>query len=244
MSQSGNKINMTDIQGKKYGQWIKKYPNQAVMYEGYFKDDHPVGEFKRFYENTSLKSLLIYSDDGKDANATLYHTNGHISAKGKYLNQKKEGKWQFFSEYIEGYLITEEYYSADMKNGPSIKYYTNNSIAEKINYVNNIKQGEWIQYYTDGKICLKSNYKDGKIDGKFEVWFENGKPEITGQYKNDKRDGSWNIYNTDGTIKYKLDYINGITDNRQIDLDGSDYLDSLEKNKGRIPDPEKTGSPW
>jgi hypothetical protein len=29
-----------------------------------------------------------------------------------------------------------------------------------------------------------------------------------------------------------------------MDLDLSDYLDSLEKNKDKRPDPEKTGEPW
>jgi hypothetical protein len=29
-----------------------------------------------------------------------------------------------------------------------------------------------------------------------------------------------------------------------MDIDESDYLDSLEKNKGKIADPEKTGVIW
>ena len=33
----------------------------------------------------------------------------------------------------------------------------------------------------------------------------------------------------------------GVTKDRQMDIDESDFLDSLEKNKGKIADPEKTG---
>jgi antitoxin component YwqK of YwqJK toxin-antitoxin module len=237
-SQTDTRINMTDQQGRKQGHWIKKYPNENIMYDGFFKDDHPVGEFQRYFENQSLKSQLIYSEDGKEANATIYHPNGNISSKGLYIDQMKEGKWQYFSAFTKNYLIAEEYYSKNLKNGPSVKFYPDSTIAEKLYYVNDIKQGEWIQYYPDSTVCLKTNYVNGKITGKFEVWSENGNIELSGQYKIDSKDGQWIIYNNDGTIKYKLEYIAGVAKDNQLDIDGSAFLDSLEKNKGRIADPE------
>ena len=33
----------------------------------------------------------------------------------------------------------------------------------------------------------------------------------------------------------------GATQDRRMDIDESDFLDSLENNKGKIADPEKTG---
>jgi antitoxin component YwqK of YwqJK toxin-antitoxin module len=239
--QSESKINMTDQHGLKQGHWIKKYPNEAILYDGYFKDNHPVGEFKRYSENQSLKSLLIYSEDGREAVATVYHPNGNISSKGTYIDQKKEGKWQFFSASVNGYLISEENYSGNQKTGLALKYYPDKKIAEKLTYSYDLKQGEWIQYYPSGAVFLKSKYLDGKLNGPFEVWFENGGIMYSGEYKNDSREGSWSIFNNDGTIKYKLEYKSGVTTNRQIDIDESEFLDSLEKNKGKIADPEKTG---
>jgi antitoxin component YwqK of YwqJK toxin-antitoxin module len=171
----------------------------------------------------------------------MYHPNGYISARGTFINQKKEGKWQFYSPFKNGCLVSEEYYSDNLKNGLSLKFYSDSTIAEKTTYVNDIKQGEWIQYYPSGALCLKSAYLNGKVNGKFEVWFENGRIEFSGQYKDDSRDGRWVIYKNDGTIKYELTYELGITHNRQIDIDESDFLDSLEKNKGKIVDPEKSG---
>lgn len=240
-SQTETKINITDQHGMKQGHWIKKYPGGNIMYDGFFKDDHPIGEFKRFYEDQSLKSVLIYSDDGKTATVTIYNTNGKINSKGTYLDQMREGKWQFFSAFTPGYLISEEYYSKNLRNGISVKFYPDSTIAEKLTFVNDMKQGEWTQYYPSGTISLKANYLDGKIDGKFEVWFPKGNIQFSGQYKNDSRDGLWIIYNSDGTVKYQLEYQDGVTKDRQMDIDESDFLDSLEKNKGNIPDPEKTG---
>jgi antitoxin component YwqK of YwqJK toxin-antitoxin module len=235
------KINQTDSQGKKQGHWIKKYPDKTIMYEGFFKDDHPVGEFKRYYEDKTLKSLLKYNINGTEVAAITYHPNGNIASKGKYINQKKEGKWQFFSAVTKGYLICEESYTGNKKNGLSLKFYPDSTVAEKVNYVNDIKQGEWIQYYPNGAICTKSNYVNGNISGKFEVWFENGQLEFSGQYKNNTRDGPWLIYNMSGSVKYRIEYTGGVANDHQMDIDESDYLDSLDKNKGIIPDPEKTG---
>ena len=241
LCQTQTELNVTDSKGLKQGHWIKKYPNESVMYDGFFKDDHPVGELKRYYENKTLKSVLIYSNDGKETTATNYHLNGYISSKGKYINQLKEGKWQFFSSFYEGCLICEEVYSKNLKNGPSLKFYPDSSVAERVIYVNDARHGPWIQYYPNGAICLKSNYLNGKINGLFEVWFENGKLEFSGNYKYEIRDGTWLIYSKDGSLKYKIEYQMGVTKDRQMDIDESDYLDFLEKNKGKIADPEKSG---
>ena len=234
-------LNITDQQGRKQGHWIKKYPSESIMYDGYFKDDHPVGEFRRYFEDKSLRSVLIYSEDGKKAIGTIYHSNGKISAKGTYVDQMKEGKWQFFSAFTDGYRISEEYYSKNLRNGLSLKFYPDSTIAERLTFSDGLKQGEWIQYYKSGSVCLKSNYLDGKINGKFEVWFENGTPEFAGQYKNDSRDGPWIIYKADGTVKYRLEYMAGVTKDRQMEIDESAFIDSIEMNKGKTSDPEKTG---
>jgi antitoxin component YwqK of YwqJK toxin-antitoxin module len=241
--QAQTELNQTDAKGRKQGHWIKKYPDETIQYEGYFKDDHPVGEFKRYYEDKTLKSDLNFSPGGKEATASLYHPNGYLASKGKYVNQQKEGKWQFYSEFIKNWLIAEETYSADKRNGLTVRYYPDSTISEKINYVNDVKEGEWTRYYpgTGGKLLLKSTYEHGILNGKFETWFESGKVEFSGQYRNDARDGQWIIYNEDGSVKYKLLYENGITKDRQMDIDQAKVLDAIINSKEIVEDPAKTG---
>ena len=243
-SQINDTVNKTDNSGKKQGHWIKRFQNGHLQYDGFFKDDHPTGIFRRFYDNDSLKSVLIFSNDGKAAEATIYHPNGYSASKGKFVNQIKEGKWLFYSSSTEGYLISEENYLNNLKNGPSLKYYADKSIAEKLNYNNDVRTGEWIQYFPNGVTCLKANYSEGKLQGKFEVFYTDGRPQYVGQYKNDLRNGLWYIYNNDGTLKYSIDYADGIAKNHEIYKKESDYLDSLERNKGKFSDPEKTGTIW
>jgi antitoxin component YwqK of YwqJK toxin-antitoxin module len=73
LSQEEKAANQTDKSGRKQGRWIKRYPSVTIMYDGIFRDDKPVGEFKRYYEDQTLKSLLIFNDSGTEALATLYY---------------------------------------------------------------------------------------------------------------------------------------------------------------------------
>jgi len=239
LTAQSTEINKTDAQGKKQGFWTKKYPGGTVQYEGTFRDDHPVGEFKRYYENKILKSVLIYSVDGEEADATFYYPNGYISLTGKYIHQLKEGKWKFFSEINSGYLVSEEEYSKDLLNGTSVKYFLNGNIAERLTYVNGAKNGECVQFYESGKNFLKTYYKNGVLDGSLEVWFENGQPKFTGFYRNNIRDGKWVIHNEDGSLKYEVKYKDGVTSDNPMEAEAAAFMESLEKNKDNVVDPEK-----
>lgn len=244
-AQTEQEINQTDKAGRKQGHWIRKYPNGNVMYEGFFKDDMPYGEFKRYYEEgNALKSVLVFSKSGTEADATLYYPNGYPAAKGKYINQKKSGKWQFFSAIKKGSLISEQEYSGDKKNGMSLKYYADSTLAEKLYYNNDVREGEWLQYHPNGNISLKANFRNGKVDGLFEAYYDNGQLEFHGYYKNDLREGPWQIYRKDGTLQFELDYVAGVPKTPDLDRYQSAMIDSLEKNIIKIPDPDVTGQIW
>jgi antitoxin component YwqK of YwqJK toxin-antitoxin module len=242
--QVADNINITDKNGMKQGHWIKKYPNGHIQYNGYFKDNHPVGPFKRYFESDTIQSILIFNPDGKEANATIYHQNGLIASRGKFVNQLKEGKWKFYSERINGYLICDEEYKGNIKNGFSIKYYPDSTIAEKVFYINDQRNGEWVQYFPNRNICLKANYLNGKLQGSYIVYYNNGKPQYIGQYKDDTRNGNWKVYNFDGSLKYSIDYLAGVASDSEMYKKVSEDLDTFEKNKGKIADPEKTGTIW
>ena len=242
--QPETELNKTDQAGRKQGHWIKRYPDNTILYDGYFRDNIPAGEMKRYNPDGTLKSILNYSNNGNEADATIYHSNGFIAAKGKYINRKKEGTWQFFSEFTEGYKVSEEAYKDNMRNGKSVKLYPEGNVAEQKTFVNDTARGEWVKYFSNGNLSLRSSFTDGKINGKFEAWFENGNLQFSGTYINDKRDGTWLIYDREGKLKYKLECKMGTTKDKQMDIDSSDYLDKLESKKGSIPDPEQTGNIW
>ena len=234
-------INHIDESGKRQGVWTRNYPNSTVkMYEGFFKDDYPEGEFKRYYTNGRLQSVMIFSNQGTTADAKIYHPNGFFAAQGVYVNQQKEGLWQFYSAVANGYLLNKESYLNNIRNGESVKFYHDGTVAEVMNYINDVASGEWIKYYPNGNISLKTTLIDGKIDGKFEAWFEDGQTQLSGAYKQDRREGKWLIYERDGTLRYEINYVNGMTNDRQMDIDIDLYFELLEQNEGTILDPEQT----
>ena len=235
-------VNMTDASGKKQGPWVKRYGNGNILYQGTFKDDKPIGEFKRFYEDGTVKAILYYDPAGETATAVFYHPDGKKAAEGKYTAQKKEGTWKYYSANTEGYMISEENYSSDKHEGVSRKFYQTGDVAEILPYHNDLKEGEWIQYYTDGKICLKATYKNGMLEGAFLLYFPDGTAQYEGTYLNDKRNGKWKAYNEDGTLRSEIEYVNGNATDPSLAEQETKYLDELEKNKGKISDPEMTGN--
>jgi antitoxin component YwqK of YwqJK toxin-antitoxin module len=243
-AQTGQDLNRIDRNGRKQGHWIKKHPDGNIMYDGYFRDDKPTGEFKRFYENNSLKSVLVFSDNGVVANATLYYPDGNVASKGRYVNQLKEGKWEFFSPSVSNLKISEEEFLHNKRNGASTVFYPDSTVAEKINYRNDVRNGEWVKYYSGGILTMRTTYANGRLNGRFEAFFDNGKPEFTGQYRNDLREGLWIVYKRDGSQRFRTEYIAGVADNKEIEIYQSQFIDSLERNKVKIPDPEKTGQIW
>ncbi|HEX2970345.1 MAG TPA: hypothetical protein VHO46_14700 [Bacteroidales bacterium] len=239
-----SQINRTDQAGLKQGMWVKNYPNGSKMYDGTFRDGHPVGEFKRYYETGVLKSIQVFSDNGRQTDATLYFPSGRIASKGRYIDQKKEGNWQFFPDQNESYLMYEQNFKDDKRDGLSLSFYPDSAIGDRTMYKNDEKNGDREQFYNSGAKYTKSLYSAGKLDGLFEAWYEDGNKMYSGVYKNDIRQGLWIIYNEDGSEKYRINYVNGKPDNSGMDSDASEYINALEKEKGSIPDPEQTGEMW
>lgn len=233
-------LNQTDKDGKKQGQWVKLDENGKKEYQGIFVDNHPVGEFIRYYPDGKILSVMNFSTDGKNTDVKIFYQNGYQASEGKYINQLKDGNWKFYSA-TNGSLIAEEFYLKNVRNGLSVKYYPDSTLAEKGNYSNDMKEGEWIQYHENGNLMLKTNYKNGELDGMLESWYFTGKPQFRGSYVKNKKEGPWKIFKPDGTLRYEIVYNNGITNDKRLDIDATDFIDNLEKNKDKIQDPEKTG---
>jgi antitoxin component YwqK of YwqJK toxin-antitoxin module len=64
--------------------------------------------------------------------------------------------------------------------------------------------------------------------------------EMEACYKNNLRDSTWKYYDEKGQLRYTLKYDKGILTTPEI-LDSIQKIqfDELERNKGRIIDPEK-----
>jgi antitoxin component YwqK of YwqJK toxin-antitoxin module len=234
--------NLTDTNGMKQGPWVKKYPNGTVMYEGTFKNNQPVGLFRRFNNEGILISELTYSDRKNEAAAVFYYADGLKAAEGIYLERKKEGLWRFWSATRPSYLICEESYHGDLRHGLSQKFYPDSTLAEKVTWDSGNRTGEWIQYYPDGSISLRAEYLAGKLEGPFSYYHPNGNLQYEGRYKDDVRTGDWMVFNEDGTLKQIITYKDGKPDDPSMADQETKFLDDLEKNKDKIKVTDITGT--
>lgn len=180
----GTLINYVDINKKKQGKWIKKYPSGKVKYEGQFENDIPIGTFKYYYSNGKMKSYLVYHDD-HSATVDMFWENGKRFANGDYDAEKnRHSLWKMYNEH--GSLIAEIPYNHGHAEG-------------------NVK----IYYPDSDKLVLDCNYKDGMLHGYYKKYFKNGKLQEEGPYKERAKHGHWKLYSPTGMLEEEGEYVEG-----------------------------------
>jgi len=230
------KVNQVDAQGRKQGFWTKKYRNGVTAYEVTFKDDKPVGEYKRYHSNGKLKAYLVYDDKGEWADAKLYDDDGKLIGEGKYFGKLKDGLWIY---YDKGIKVAEENYKMGKKNGVSHSYFPNGQISEEKNWTDDVENGIWRQYYENGKKRLETKIDNGVRNSVYYVYYQNGRLQIRGQYKDDLMDGKWVYYDADGKVIKEIVYHNGKAENeKELVKEEQELFKQFEKNKDRLMDPK------
>ncbi len=198
-----------DAKGKKQGYWKKKdEKTNKLVYEGAFKDDKPVGTFKYYYSNDSVRAVMQFRDGGKIANAKLFHMNGKRMAEGKYINKEiKDSIWIYYDEY--GVLLSKEKYIMGKKEGACYVYLPDGGLSEERNYKQDIQEGPFRQYFDGKNLRAEGVYFRGQLEGKASYYFPNGNVVAQGYYKNGNKTGPWIYRSEDGKVKDKELYKNG-----------------------------------
>ena len=227
--------NATDRKGNKQGAWSKTYPGGALMYEGSFKDNKPVGLFKHYYESGKLKTEQNYVS-GDISEVKMYANDGKsIVATGKYNGKKKEGEWKY---YIEERLILTENFKDGKKEGISNTYSKSGTILEQTPYKEDKITGIRRYFMEDGKIYSEISFKNDLEDGVYKLFEGNEKPVAEGFYVVGKRDGDWIFYDEDGKIMETLKYKNGVLLNKkELRNEHDRTFNEREKNKGKFREP-------
>lgn len=197
----------TDANGRKQGYWKKKDPSGKLLYEGEFKDDKPVGKFKYYYPNDTVKAILNFRSNG--TYAQLYHMNGKKMAAGKYSSKEiKDSIWSYFDE--AGVLISKDSYKAGKKNGLCLVYLPDGKISEEKNYKEDKLHGDFKEYFDGVNLRSKGTYLDGQLDGRTVYYYPNGTEVAAGYHRNGLKTGPW-IYRTEtGKVREKELYRNGV----------------------------------
>jgi antitoxin component YwqK of YwqJK toxin-antitoxin module len=198
----------TDANGNKQGYWKKKdEKTNKLVYEGEFKNNKPLGKFKYYYPNDSVRAIMHFKLDGKVAYAKLFHLNGIRMGEGKYIQEIKDSTWLYYDE--SGKLLSKDNYSMGKKNGVSYVYLPNGKLAEERQYKMDVQHGPFKQYIDGKRLRGEGNYLDGQLDGKATYYYPNSVEVATGYYKNGMKNGPWIYKEESGKIKERELYING-----------------------------------
>lgn len=151
---------------KKYEHLLDK--NSEIKFFNYYQVLEKNGTeyvFKTF--NPDKKVMTIYETYQEGDLETLngeykeWYDNGNLWKKGRYKNNEKSGRWNFYN-HSDGNLNQYGAYENGMEQGD---WYTVDSLGRttsKCHYVNGQLDGEYLNYDTSGNVFQKSIYKLGE----------------------------------------------------------------------------------
>ena len=198
-------VNQLDSEGLRQGKWKKSYENGSIRYEGFFKDDIPVGIFTYYYPSSEVSIEKEFFHSGSAAAAHFFYKSGALKASGLYVNELKDSTWNYFNP--DSILIGIEQYKEGNLHGISKTFYDTGEIYEVKRWKEGVEHGEWKQFYVDGSLKMKCFLLNGKRDGVFLFHYPDGKLNIKGDYESDEKIGNWMYYNEDSKLDTVINFL-------------------------------------
>ncbi len=228
------KINVIDDNGLKQGKWMKVHKSGKLAYEIHFKDNKPIGEYKRYHINGMLNVLMNYEENSDYTKAIIYDNKGIKIAVGFYDKKQKDSTWTYFENKK---IIKTEIYKKGVLHGYQKAYFTAGNIYDEKFFVMGVENGTWKKFYKNGQLMMKATILQGKAEGTMIRYYKSGKFEVIGLYKNGLPEGDWKFYSEQGDIEI-IKYIEGKPENfdKMEKSESDNYKKTLEMSK-RLLDP-------
>ncbi len=201
------------------------YDDGSVKVIGSYKDGKPEGVRREFSRDGNIKDAyilhngvvvghgIIDKSGKKQGDWKEFYDNGRIRAEGKYVNNKRIGKWIFYFENgkIEqtGFFDNGGQYTGDWK-----WYFPDGSLRIVEKYFEGEREGDYLEYDSDGEIMIQGEYVNGSKEGD---WVTNVNGFIEkGTYLDNVKDGLWKYYYTSDTLYFEGRFIDGNPDGTHI----------------------------
>ncbi len=201
-------INQNDSEGRKTGVWETYYESGRVKSRGTFNQGHPVGELTKYYPGGIVQAMMNFDETGRVSYVKMFYETGNLASEGKYIDQKKDSVWNYFSTYDKRKAVSETY-QMGKKQGLSYKFYAGGSPSEMHEWQNDQKSGKWEQYFENDQKRISGWYVADSLNGAFVSYNPDGSLSITGEYKMGAMNGIWTYYSETGEEEFSVEYING-----------------------------------
>uniref|UniRef100_UPI00404B47A6 hypothetical protein n=1 Tax=Flavobacterium sp. TaxID=239 RepID=UPI00404B47A6 len=208
----------------------------------YFEEEYEKGLLKKAFQynqNDPNKVVIEF----KKSPFMLKNLFGITISKGKMVNGKNTGLWEYYSH--TGVLKSIENFKDGAKDGIQKDY----DISGELSTTYNVENGEihgLLTFHKNNAISGSQYYKEGMKNGPFQFFYKTGKLSYEGFYKENEQGGLQIGYRQDGTLlskrvikdDYLMTFTNYLLDGKTVDysvdykdLDG---LQTIVSNDGLI----------
>lgn len=97
------------------GDYVTKYPNGIIQFQGFYRFGLRHGQWFSFYDNGEKWSETVYDKGKRHGQTNVYHQNGKLKVTGWYKNDLRDSLWFFYNE--EGKEIDRRAYRNDEETG-------------------------------------------------------------------------------------------------------------------------------
>lgn len=231
---SREKINRTDNNGLKQGEWKEFYSSGSIRVEKSYKDDLLHGYYKEYDTKGNLTLTMLYEngaivksnvEDEPDIEVVKrYDPAGFIIYSGPYRNKVPVGIHRDYGP--DGKVINS-------------KIYNDNGLLLSEGIVDDAgnRNGKWKDLYPSGKIQAEGQFTDNRRSGLWKFLNENGKIEQTGYYNNGRPDGIWKWYYENDSLLREEEYFQGQRDGAYTEYSKNGEVIA----QGQYSDGEKNG---
>jgi antitoxin component YwqK of YwqJK toxin-antitoxin module len=231
---SREKINRTDNNHLKQGEWKEFYPNGAIKTEKTYKDDLLHGYYKEYDTKGNLVLTMLY-DNGAIVKSRV-EDEPDIEVVNRYDN---EGKLIYSGPFRNNVPVgVHREYGKDGKISNALIYNDTGLLLSEgiVDEAGNLN-GRWKDYYPDRKIKAEGTYTDNRRTGLWKFYNTASKVEQTGSYSNGRPDGLWTWYYDDGSVLREEDYFQGLRDGQYTEYSPDGKIITT----GQYSDGEKNG---
>ncbi len=206
---SRERINRTDNNGLKQGNWKEFYPDGKIKTEKTYRDDQLHGYYKE-YDNRGMLVLTMLYDNGSIVKSRI-EDETDIEIVNRY---DQEGKLTYSGPFRNGIPvgIHREYSSEGKITNAFIYNDVGLLLSEGIVDESGNRNGKWKDISPEGNIIAEGQYTDNRRTGVWKFYNRNEKLEQTGAYNNGRPDGLWKWYYESGSILREEEYFQGRRD--------------------------------
>jgi len=197
---------VVDIDGKRHGEYKQFYEDSTLKVEGAYVDGLKSGTWRYYFKNGNTEQIGEYVKDKPDGTWTWYYQDGKKLREENYYKGVFEGKYEEFDE--EGNTLVSGSYFDGMKSGKWMEHI--GGIRTEGEYRNDQKVGDWFSYYDNGKMAFRGKYVGDYPDGEHVYYYTNGKMRELQTYSGGIKNGPWKKYLKTGELFFEVTYEQGV----------------------------------